>query len=64
MAGLGMITAWVITACALLTILGVCLRIAFQVGGLVSQFRDHISDHGELEQRITRLEVPTGRSRR
>jgi hypothetical protein len=59
-AGLGVIAGWVAAIVALAGILGVLIRLSFQVGQLVQRFGDHVISadkiHGDQETRIRALE--------
>lgn len=54
------VAAWVAAAVAVVGMLGMLLRISFQVGGLVQRFGDHVSAsdklHDDQEKRIRSLE--------
>jgi hypothetical protein len=57
--------AWVTALCGLVTIIGVLLRLSFQVGSLVQRLGDHVTSsdrtHADQETRLRRLESARAR---
>jgi hypothetical protein len=59
------IAAWVSAVAAVAAILGVLLRLSFQVGSLVARVGDHVAAadkvHADQEARLRKLEAQRGR---
>jgi hypothetical protein len=57
--------AWVAALCGLAAVLGVLLRLSFQVGSLVQRLGDHVTSsdrtHADQETRLRRLEAARAR---